>query len=65
MGHSKSNPKREIHSIIDLPQESRKISNKRSNFTLKVTRSPGGVTQFDRALFKYAKIAGLIPGQGT
>ena len=36
MGHRKSIYKKEIHSIAGLPQETRKISNKRSNFTLKV-----------------------------
>ena len=30
MGHSKSSPKREICSIKDLPQETRKISSKQS-----------------------------------
>ena len=35
MGHGKNSPKREIHSIIGLPQETRSISNKQSNFTLK------------------------------
>ena len=37
MRHSESSPKREIHSITSLPQETRKISNKQSNFTLKGT----------------------------
>ena len=37
MGHSKSSSKREIHSITDLSQKLRKISNKRSNFTLEGT----------------------------
>ena len=35
MEHSESSPKREIHSMTGLPQETRKISNKLSNFTLK------------------------------
>ena len=35
---SKSNSMREIHSIADLPQETRKISNKESNFIFKGTR---------------------------
>ena len=38
MEHSESSPKREIHSMTGLPQETRKISNKPSNFTLKGTR---------------------------
>ena len=38
MGHSKSSPKREIHSNEDLPQEARKISNKQSNLTPEETR---------------------------
>ena len=35
MGHRKSNPKREIHSITGLSQETRKRSNKQSNFAPK------------------------------
>ena len=35
MGHSKSKPEREVHSITDLLQEDVKISNKQSNPTLK------------------------------
>ena len=35
--HRKSNPKREIHSIIGLSQKTRKSSNNQSNFTLKGT----------------------------
>ena len=35
MGHSESNLKRKNHSIIGLPQETRKFSNKQSNFTHK------------------------------
>ena len=38
MGHKESNLKREIHSNIGLPQETRKISNKQFNLTLKRTR---------------------------
>ena len=38
MGHSESSPKREIHSITGLPQETRKRSNKKSNFSLNRTR---------------------------
>ena len=37
MGHSKSSPKREMHSITGQSQEVRNISNKPSNFTLKET----------------------------
>ena len=33
-----SSPKREIHDITSLPQETRKISNKQSNFILKGAR---------------------------
>ena len=36
-GHRESSPKREIHSNTGLPQETRKSSNKQSNFTLKET----------------------------
>ena len=35
--HGKSSPKREIHSIPDLYQETGNISNKQSSFTLKET----------------------------
>ena len=35
MGHRKSRPKRKIHSITGLSQETRKSSNKQSNFTLR------------------------------
>ena len=38
VGYSKSFPKREIDSIIDWPQETRNISSKQSDFTLKGTR---------------------------
>ena len=38
MVHSESSLKKEIHSITGLPQETRKISNKQSNFTLKRTK---------------------------
>ena len=38
MGCSKSSSKREVHNYIGLPQETRKISNKTSNFTPKGTR---------------------------
>ena len=38
MGHSKSSYKMEIHSILGLPQETRKISNGQSSFILKETR---------------------------
>ena len=37
VGHWESNPKREIHSITDLSQQTRKSSNKQSTFTLKRT----------------------------
>ena len=36
--HSKSNSKREIYSNTILPQETRKISNKKPNLMSKVTR---------------------------
>ena len=35
MGNRESSPKGEIHTITGLLQETRKISNKQSNFTLK------------------------------
>ena len=35
IGHSKSSPKRKIHSITGLPQEMRKISNEQPNFSFK------------------------------
>ena len=38
MGCSKSSSKREVYSNIILPQETRNISNKQSNPTLKTTR---------------------------
>ena len=38
MGGSKSSSKREVYSSTSLPQETRKISNKQSNFTPKGTR---------------------------
>ena len=38
MGCSKSNSKREVYRNTSLPQETRKISNKQSNFTPKGTR---------------------------
>ena len=38
MGCSKSSSKREVYSNTILPQETRKISNKQSNLTIKVTR---------------------------
>ena len=38
MRHSKSSSKRQVYSNIGLPQETRKISNKQSNPTLKKTR---------------------------
>ena len=38
MGCSKSSSKREVHSNSISPQETRKISNKQSNPTLKTTR---------------------------
>ena len=38
MGYSKSSSKREVYSNSILPQETRKISNKQSNPTLKTTR---------------------------
>ena len=37
MGHSESSPEREVHSITGLPQEARKMSNKQSKFTPKIT----------------------------
>lgn len=37
-GWSKSNSKREVHSVKCLPQETRKVSNKQSNLTPKGTR---------------------------
>ena len=38
MGRSKSGSKREVYSNSISPQETRKISNKQSNATLKTTR---------------------------
>ena len=38
MGYSKSRSKREVHSDIDLPQETRKISNKQINLLPKRIR---------------------------
>ena len=38
MGCSKSSSKREVYSNIILPQETRKISNKQSNLTVKAIR---------------------------
>ena len=38
MGHSKSSSKGEVYRNIILPQETRKISNKQPNITLKATR---------------------------
>ena len=38
MGYSKSSSKREVYSSTSLPQEARKISNKKSNLTPKGTR---------------------------
>ena len=38
MGCSKSSSKREVYSNIILPRETRKISNKQSNLTLKAIR---------------------------
>ena len=35
MGYSKSSSKKEVYSNTIQPQETRKISNKKSNFTLK------------------------------
>ena len=37
VGQCESNPKREIHSITGLSQETTKISNKKSHLTLKGT----------------------------
>ena len=37
MGCSKSSPKREVYSNIILPQETRKTSNRQTNFTTKIT----------------------------
>ena len=41
VGYSESSPKKEIHSNSGLPQGTRKISNKQSNFTPKGTRKRG------------------------
>ena len=38
MGHSKTSHEKEVHSIIGLPQEDRKISNKQSNPKLERTK---------------------------
>ena len=38
MGYSKSSSKREVYSNTILPQETRKISNKKSNLTPKGAR---------------------------
>ena len=38
MGYSKSGSKREFYSDTNLPQETRNISNKQPNITLKATR---------------------------
>ena len=38
MGHSKRISKGEFYNETSLPQETRKISNKQSNFTFKATR---------------------------
>ena len=38
MGFNKSSAKREVHSNISLPQETRETSNKQPNFTHKATR---------------------------
>ena len=38
MGYSKSSSKREVYSYTSLPQETRKISNEKSNLTPKGTR---------------------------
>ena len=38
MGHNKGNSKRVVYSNTDLPQETRKISNKQSKLTSKGTR---------------------------
>ena len=38
MGHSKSSSKREVYSDTSLPQETRKISNKKPNRMPKATR---------------------------
>ena len=38
LGHSKSNFKTEVYSDTRLPQETRKITNKQSNFIPKTTR---------------------------
>ena len=48
MGHSKSSPKREINSIIGLLQETRKITNKQPNVTLKGTRKKTTKPQVSR-----------------
>ena len=38
MGHSKSSSKREVYTDTSLPQETRKIANKKSKLTPKATR---------------------------
>ena len=38
MGHCKSSAKEKVHSIIGIPQETRKKSNKYPNSTTKATR---------------------------
>ena len=45
MGHSKTSHEKEVHSIIGLPQEDRKISNKQSNSTPKRTRKTANRAQ--------------------
>ena len=45
MGHSKSISKREVYSNTNLPQETRKISNKQPNLTPKATRERTNKTQ--------------------
>ena len=38
MEHSESSPEREVHGLTGIPQEVRRISNKQSNPTFKITR---------------------------
>ena len=45
MGHSKSSSKRDVYSNSISPQETRKISNKQSNPTLKTTTERTKKTQ--------------------
>ena len=64
VGHSKSSSKREVYSNSISPQETRKISNKQSNPTLKTTREgfPGGAVV--ESLPANAGDTGSSPGLG-